>query len=760
MKKLLLVSLIFLLGISIVYGLDLSQQSNKLFLTPFYRASMSQNTNYTYSITINPPDKVSNVLSAIVNLQVYITPTVTFNIWANGQPCNTASYTVSTTYASSGQGMITFDCSNILNNAGSYTVTIRPSSANTGASTAWIDITYINNQSDYVGVVGNVETVSTVDNVTNVNKVASVGKIDKGNMDVFGTEYYEGDDATIFLLLKDSDGIQVSNAVCTLDIYYPNIANQTHPEWINNGLMMYKEEGLYYYDFTVPLTSGLYMVNAECTYISEDNYYYTLSYGSGPTRNITTGTYTGDSFVLNDYQEWLYVQCDSGTVGGGAKACDVWNEWNITTAHLGNVTQLFVQFLGENSIAATMTQYWWNWSNSAWVTLPNTITFKSTASGGVPSGIDEYLSNRIPLAAIGTGANFGLVRIRSNTVAGTVFKQYNNWLTLRTSQYTTTIEDLKGSGEVHVNSLPAGTNRFFKVLTCDGFIDGRCGIFTNDEEYDLEEGEIEDFINISATSTKSNMPISFNTPFTMDCTALYWIKEWNGTGWADFTDYTLYSQPAEENCIITLNKNIVSGTEYQFWTKFDNYMKWEVDWTKSMSDTVNKTVHQLCDNRNFTYVVPITDTTPTTEDSITNFCYEFMDDQYWLNNFYDGSLSIDTAGPYASYVQEMRFYRNVLFDRYQFLILGNNTEMMSDYYTNKIWTRTIRNLTDYKQQLIADTVWNNSIRNLTYYPPATVVNETSIANAVWGYTGTIATNILSQFANYLFQVAGGVAQII
>jgi hypothetical protein len=44
--------------------------------------------------------------------------------------------------------------------------------------------------------------------------------------------------------------------------------------------------------------------------------------------------------------------------------------------------------------------------------------------------------------------------------------------------------------------------RFYKVDTCDGFTDGRCGFFTNDGEFTVPEGEIEDYVNITASNTK------------------------------------------------------------------------------------------------------------------------------------------------------------------------------------------------------------------------------------------------------------------
>lgn len=636
-KGILIFAVILTLLASAVLADETTQLYSRILVSPFYRDSLTQNVVYNYTLSVAPPDGLTQVYSALIYWQVNMIPTLGLTMKVNNQTCNTPTYNISTTYAGTSQVMASFDCSNIIIKAGNYSVTLTASRA-TGAITGWLDLTYTN------------KPLAT--------------------MELSGTEYQAGDDGTIFLLLKDANGIFITNATCTLDIYQPLSANSTHPEWINNGLMMYLEEGLYYYDFIAPLYAGIYMVNAQCTYVTSNNQYYTISSGLAPTRNATTGTYTGDPFVLDDYGEWLYTQCDSGTAGGGGKACTSDYTWNMTAGGLtGNVTQLFVQYLGENNGANLMLMSWFNWSETntskQWVKLPNNITFTATASSGVPIGVDEYLSNALPLGAI---SPLTRVRVRINTTSGSTFKQWDNFIALKAVQYRNSIQDLKGSGEIHVSSSGDGENRFFRTDTCDGYMDGRCGLFTNDDEFDLVEGEIEDYFNISASSTRSDVPISYQTPFSVDCTAIYWIKEWNGTAWVDFTDYITYSQPSFQNCIITLYKDITSGTQYQFWLKMDNYMSWEVEYTKQIVDSIEPQIEALCADRNFTYETPITETTTISNDTITDFCHRSYDDFYYISSYYNDSLSVFVSGEYASYLQEMRFYRQELFNRYDFLV--------------------------------------------------------------------------------------------
>ena len=156
MKKLLIPIIILLAIVSMVAATEPTQQFNKIFLDPFYRISMDPNIPYDYNITIEPPDGFGQVVSAIVTFQMWLNPTVEFFVEVNGQQCNTASYEVHTTYAGAGEGTIFFDCSNIINSSGNYTITLTPDDG-TGAVTGWLDLTYMNDPNINVFSVGGTE---------------------------------------------------------------------------------------------------------------------------------------------------------------------------------------------------------------------------------------------------------------------------------------------------------------------------------------------------------------------------------------------------------------------------------------------------------------------------------------------------------------------------------------------------------------------------------------------------------------------------
>jgi hypothetical protein len=77
----------------------------------------------------------------------------------------------------------------------------------------------------------------------------------------FGTEYAEGEPATIWLQLLRSYQ-PLNNATCYVTAYFP----MNHSKFLNSVVMNYlaDSDGLYYYDLTAPSTLGVYMLSATC----------------------------------------------------------------------------------------------------------------------------------------------------------------------------------------------------------------------------------------------------------------------------------------------------------------------------------------------------------------------------------------------------------------------------------------------------------------------------------------------------------------
>jgi hypothetical protein len=77
----------------------------------------------------------------------------------------------------------------------------------------------------------------------------------------FGTEYSEGESATIWLQLLRSYQ-PLNNATCYITAYFPT----NHSKFLDSVVMNYLagSDGLYYYDLTAPSMLGVYMLSATC----------------------------------------------------------------------------------------------------------------------------------------------------------------------------------------------------------------------------------------------------------------------------------------------------------------------------------------------------------------------------------------------------------------------------------------------------------------------------------------------------------------
>jgi hypothetical protein len=624
-----LLLVVLLCSVSVLAQAQPTQQFSKILISPLYRESMASATNYSYNVTVVPPDRISSVVSAVVSFNAQINgQTQNFTLWVNNQSCMNPSYVVATAFSATGNIQFYFDCSNVITVAGNYTLKLK-SAVNTGVVSGWIDLTYMNNP--------------------------------RGSVAVSGTEYVSGDPATIFVQLLDNNANPVENGNCYVDIYYP-LSNGTHPYSVSDAPMVHAangDDGLYYYDLIAPSQLGVYMVSAKCAYNYNWQWIFpTNELAFWPVRQAQTGTWGGAEQSLNNPEDATYDSCQSST------SCIANYTFNVSKyGNLTNVTNINLYYLGEATKATTMTFYYYN--GSSMVALSNTLALVATGSTTAPSGIDQLQSNSIPVTAILNGT----VKVQVNENQGTTHALYNNWLALAVlSSYGTVAQNVKGNSEMHISgSSDTSDTRFYTVTSCDGFVDGRCGTFTNDAEFNLVEGEIEDFLNVTAKTTQANVQVHYETTFSEDCVSLYWVKKWNGTAWVLFTNYSTSSEPQNENCVLTFNQDMVGGQDYRYWVKMDNFMRWEVDWSKQYSDTVNRTIADVCDPLNFTYVNPIINTTVLSNDTTIGFCQQAKDDQYWIGTYWTQSNSVTTAGSFITFVQEMRFYRTTLRARYEWL---------------------------------------------------------------------------------------------
>jgi len=660
-----------------------TQQYNKIFLNPFYRASLNSATNYTYNVTINPPDKISNIINAIISFNVQINgQSQALSLWINGKQCNTPIYSVATAFSTTGQVQMYFDCSNQIKSAGNYTITIN-SAVNTGTISGWVDLTYMNNPN--------------------------------GGLSLSGTEYSPNDPATIFVQLKDNYGNAVQNGSCYLDIWYPANASNIHPYTIQDSPMLVAlgDDGIYYYDLVAPSILGIYMLSAKCSYSYDWKWYYSsnevLYY---PIAQYGTGTWSGGtSQVLNSNFDSLYEKCTATL----ANPCA--SNYTFNTSVYGlieNVTNINIYYSGEDDTSGkTLTMAYWN--GTGFKDLTNILTFSGTATT-VPTGYEEYLTNSIPL----NGLINNSIKIRLTTTGTS--KVWNNWLSLALLSSSGTIQDVKGSSEMHI------TNKANVTVTAT-----------------VNNTDIANSVWTAADRNLTFYPAQVDmTNYTMVSDTVWAAINRSLTFYPDTTNYTLITETVINSINYTLIANniwqwngviiqsildqIGSSTSQYVWNATDRNLTFypaQVDltnYTQIAEDTSNAVWNAA--NRNLTYypspeAVNYTIIANTVWNAATRNL-TFYPTQIDLTNY---TQIVDMI--WTSAIRNLTFYPEQI-------DLTNYNEI-----ANVVWNATTRNLTfyeiaaiDYKQ--IAQNVWNATDRNLTFYPvQIDMTNYTNIADVIW-----------------------------
>lgn len=617
-----------------------SQQSNKIYYAPYYVSSMTQNVNTTFNLPINPPDGISEVKSAVLNFQVYGAPTITFTLYANNKSCNPASFSIATTYASTGLLSFAFDCSNVIKTAGNYTLKMAPSKT-TGATYGWMDFVYVNRPN--------------------------------GQAEVKGTEYFAGDRGTVFLQLVDAYGQPINSAACFADIYYPNSYDNNHTAFVAGVPMLYKEEGLYYYDFTVPPYTGVYMVLASCKYGHISRFYSTEDTLVYPVMTVNTGTMSGSSAVLNSYSDVQYVKLDVVT-----QKTDVNVTFNNVSASNSTTVSFGAFFQTQN--VGTITGSAWNFTSGKFVPI---ATFATTGTAGTaPVPYDDYYGITIPHQP--DLLQNGTVILRINSSAGTGIVYYNA-LWLNYYNFDPQYVPIYGSGELHISS-EASTPFLVSTLCGDGT--SNCArFFQNDTNYPFPEGSVYDNVTVFAQETKDSY-WTYSTPTEIDCSALNRIIFKNATNgtWTEipFTDLQQYTT-STKNCILQIPINATRGTTYYYYLEYGNYMKYAVldDWRAV--NKLNSTMSFVCDPiasaNNWTFVAPIPSsmTLPTgnTEPNVTlALCSRLKDGIYWSGYFYNQSSYVSDAGNYQQYLTELEYYYEKVFRGVTALLQINSVNLL------------------------------------------------------------------------------------
>lgn len=260
-------------------------------------------------------------------------------------------------------------------------------------------------------------------------------------IDIHGTEYQSGQNATIFLQLVNNDNDAINIALCYVDVYYPN-----KTVFINQGFMMYltNSSGLYYYDFVVPSQQGVYMLSASCSFYNNLTFHEALKDSFVDSKQPNTNF--GDEIYLavgNQSQYETYIKFDT-----------------IPTYELESATLFFdVFFATNNTISVRRITEDWNETGITYNNRPSINSFVWD-SQNVPT-IGWYGWNITELMRYwsnGTYLNYGVhLNCSKNTTDITAIysREVNGFLrpAILAVYNVTDLIEIRGSGEVHVTDV-------------------------------------------------------------------------------------------------------------------------------------------------------------------------------------------------------------------------------------------------------------------------------------------------------------------
>jgi len=774
MKKLFLLLLVLFATATLVSAATMpTQQYNKIYLNPFYRVALVAGTTYNYTISVNPPDGISSVTSAIVSFNAQINgQSQNFTLLVNGQRCNNPDYTIATAFSTTGQTPFYFDCSNRITSAGTYNITLR-SSVVTGTVQGWLDLTYMNNPI--------------------------------GDVDLHGTEYVRGEDGKMFLQFLDSSQQPVNNSECFLSMWYPN-----GTRLFNNTLMTHLEEGIYYKNFAVPQSIGVYPASAKCyrplTFYNDVRYNYT--YDGFESNTWTGGTGwgicpIGDPNCQNgwDVDPGLSSLVTNATAGTGG--CYRGNYCAKYTGSYGFIERGFPNILLEGTKAFNITYavkfsgfqtgetieifiFDGNWhriqqvnlaggyTNNVWYTFSNYI---DDAEYNIASGmlLGFYTLNMPSTADIAYVDEVAIHAIAANI----------------TISNETAYQILMGSGEVHVSELFDRVNASINTVPAQVWnYTTRTLTFynmTDTTNYTLISQGVWTYSNRTLTASPENLTAiaqavwtytnrnltyyqNFSTPIDTNGIA---IAVWNATTrnltyYPTQLDLTNYSRISNLTALdvwtyatrtLTASPENITAIALGVWNSPNRNLTYYENFSTPQQDLTNYSLIGLyvwnATSRNLTYYPAQVDLTNyskisnMTPSDVWNYATRNLT---YYENFSTPQVDMTNYSLINSGVSNAVWVYGVR----SLTVDPTNYSLINSGVANAVWSASTRDLTYYPAQtdmtnytLVGLYTWNATTRNLTYYPPQVdLTNYSKISNMTPSDVWTYPARNLTYYENF------------
>ena len=673
LKIIILVFVVFIFSLNFVNATD---QTLKTIEANFgFVPSTVANQNYSQNILISAPDRIAQIYSFQVNLQGDFQGNTSIRLYINN---GTTNYTCNPMWV-------------------------------TPTSQVYNYNTHFECTTPFLGgfTGGNVNIwFNTNKTATNIQPSLLINYYNNplGGVQISGTEYSPGDPATIFLQLTDSQSNPINNGNCYLNIYYPLSGGQ-HPYTIHNAPMINAftvnstaDDGIYYYDLTAPSSLGIYMLSAQCSYSYLQNWIYNPDGSTGaPTQTMVIGT-----LDYGNVNNLLQSDTQYESFSDAGQKISIIYDFNTSISQAN--TSLSMYLSGQATSPVTTTVYYYNWTGSRYIALPNTLTYKGNLAGTTPptpTDYDDLLTNIIPSnGAINPSTK--ILRLMVNTTYSGSYKLALNWFNVEGASSTGIVQQLNGNSEMHITNIPNATT--IQVWNA------------------------------------TNRNLTYYPPATVNTTQIaqgVWnYTTRNLTQYIDMTNYTLVANSVWSSTI-TISTSLLNQIATAIWTNairnltyypvqtdMTNYTLIGVNINNSINSLVGPDVWMYT-VRNLTYYAPATIDYSQVATNVWNATNRNLTYERDMTNY-----SLVQAVVWNATTRNLTYYpAQTDLTNYTAIVLG-------------VWNATTRNLTYYPAQVdltnysnIQVIVWNASVKNLTFYPTTTdLTNYTNIANVVWNAT--------------------------
>jgi hypothetical protein len=634
-NKKILLSIIFIFLINGVLAVQPTQNFNKLFLSPFYLPSTTQNIENTFLVNLNPPDKISNVLSAMISFDVWLNPSINFTLKVNNQKCSNPEYYISTTYAGAGKNQVSFDCSNVIKQSGNYTIILK-ANKDTGAMTGFLDLTYMNNPT--------------------------------GDVTVHGTEYSYGQTAKTWLQLIDGLGDFVNEGICYVDIYTPE--NEQFLERANMHSL--EHDGIYYYDLLLEnMGEGVYPVIALCYYEAGQVSYFASNYF---TKIGTYDSGTIDNTYIIDGGAGLYLRFKEAVLN---PVRNISVGLNVTNSSIcfdtpeALLTGVTLRVVGrfDSVVNDDITISLWNYTSNSWLDLPNKIlegaSYKDVSNSFFINNItDSGFVNS-------SGSNLKVLFTDTTLTDGATSNLDIDYLTFSCDQLADpSWQEVKGSSEIHISS--GSTIPFYVETLCgsseENLDSSGCSTFEyNPNIVNATWGYLQEnltFINNYQKTVSSSYV--YETPLGQDCTGITSVTRTHNNITEDFYSNISYRSGSNDNCLLTIPVSFINSTDREFFIEIiqENYMLWEVERINDLVNYYRMPIESYCDivaqQHNNPFIIPLTADNDISvlyaSNPIYLGCYRSIDDIYWFDYYFNLSQNTFSSGGFESLLYNVRLY--------------------------------------------------------------------------------------------------------